>query len=140
MLGDHQNVESAEDAGLLGHSDADHFAYCWRHRKVLVTHDFDFLDEENLPDTRNPGVVVFNCDSRDEQSVARIIALLPRLRAVIGEAGWRHTRSVVSADGKARVRRSNSAIGKERTDTFRFTPQGHFEPVDIVPKKKLRRG
>lgn len=49
------NVETAEQARLLGHEDSDHFAYCWRHQRLLITHDLDFLDDQNLPDTRNPG-------------------------------------------------------------------------------------
>ena len=95
VLNVRENVQTAEQAGLLGHADPDHFAYCWRHRRVLLTHDFDFFNYKNpeLPDTRNPGVIVFNCDSRDLKSVEKILTFLPRFWAVAGDAGWRRTRS-----------------------------------------------
>ena len=60
------NAQTAAQAGLLGRSDEDHFAHCWKRRKVLVTFDFDFIDYKNpnLPETRNPGVIALDCDVR----------------------------------------------------------------------------
>ena len=71
-------MESAAQAGLLGHSDQDHFACCWKRRKVLVTFDFDFLDYKNpnLPDTRNPGLIVMDCDTRKRDQVLRSVSYL----------------------------------------------------------------
>jgi hypothetical protein len=80
----HSNVETAEQAKLLGRADSDHFAYCWRRGRVLVTHDFDFYDYKNpeLPDIRNPGVIVLDCDSGNAEGVEAILALFPRPHGV----------------------------------------------------------
>jgi DNA invertase Pin-like site-specific DNA recombinase/predicted nuclease of predicted toxin-antitoxin system len=48
----------AGDVGLLGHSDDDIFSYAWRERRMLLTHDRDFLDDKRFPEHRNPGLVV----------------------------------------------------------------------------------
>src|SRR5258706_9639725 len=70
-------AETAAQARLLGHSDEDQFACCWKRKKVLITFDFDFLDYKNpnLPDTRNPGVVVLDCDTRTRSGLARCVVL-----------------------------------------------------------------
>lgn len=122
----HQSVETAEEARLLGRADADHFAYCWRRGKVVVTHDFDFYDYKNpeLPDTRNPGVIVLDCDSGNTRAIEAILEFLPRLVQLIGERGWRHTRTVVSPSGRVRLRRRGRDSGEYQIEHFRLTSQG----------------
>ncbi|MGE3509290.1 MAG: hypothetical protein AB7N65_10445 [Vicinamibacterales bacterium] len=127
MLGlRHQGVETAEQAGLLGRADSDHFAYCWRSGKIMVTHDFDFYNYKNpeLPDTRNPGVVVLDCDSGNTEGIEKILDFLPILADLIGERGWRHTRTVVSPSGRVRLRRRNRNSGRYQIEHFRLTSRG----------------
>jgi hypothetical protein len=122
-------VESAAQAGLLGHDDPDHFAYCWRRRKVLVTFDFDFLDykNSNLSDTRNPGVIVLDCDTRKRDQVVRAVSYVPRMAEVVGGREWRHTRSVVGPTGNVRIRRRNANTGAHEVERYRFRADDRLE-------------
>ena len=52
------NAVFGPDVGLRGKSDEDVFAYAWRQKRMLWTHDNDFLDDRKFPEHRNPGVVV----------------------------------------------------------------------------------
>jgi predicted nuclease of predicted toxin-antitoxin system len=44
--------------GLRGKADKTVFAYAWREKRVLLTHDKDYLSDRQYPFTRNPGVIV----------------------------------------------------------------------------------
>lgn len=46
-----------KDCGLSGKPDENVMAFAWRERRMLVTHDQDFLDDRRFPPHRNPGVV-----------------------------------------------------------------------------------
>jgi hypothetical protein len=135
----HKNVETAEQAKLLGRADSDHFGYCWRHGKVLVTHDFDFYDYKNpeLPDVRNPGVIVLDCDSGNTEAVEAILAYLPRLTDLIVERGWKHTRMIVTRSGRVTVRRRNRNSGADEIEHYRFAREGFF--VRDAPSGPRRR-
>ena len=52
------NVKFALDVGLGHKSDQDVFAYAWREKRLLLTHDKDFLNDRKFPFNRNPGVIV----------------------------------------------------------------------------------
>lgn len=53
-------VTTAQDVGLVGHSDEDHVSYAQRHSLVLATCDRDFLDERRHPLIHCPAIFVFN--------------------------------------------------------------------------------
>jgi predicted nuclease of predicted toxin-antitoxin system len=52
------NTRFVEDLGLRGRSDEDVFATAWKEKRILVTHDTDFLDNKRFPPNRNPGIIV----------------------------------------------------------------------------------
>jgi predicted nuclease of predicted toxin-antitoxin system len=52
------NVRYVDDVGLLGRSKEEVLAFAWREQRILLTHDFDFLDDSRFPFQRNPGLVV----------------------------------------------------------------------------------
>jgi predicted nuclease of predicted toxin-antitoxin system len=120
------NAEFVGDVGLSGHSDEDIFAYAWREKRMLWTHDRDFLDDTRFPGHRNPGVVVLPGGSGDEQAMgAGIGAAL----AVFGAAPsvWEKTKSVVSPSGEMAIRRRNFDTGKIETIRYRMTGKGYAE-------------
>ena len=127
----HQSVETASHAGLLGRADQEHFAHCWRRGRVLVTHDFDFADykKAELPDTRNPGVIVLDCDSKDSAEVLRVLSYVPRIADVTAGRGWRHTRTVLGPTGFLRIRRRNRNTGADEIEQYRINTDGLFERV-----------
>ncbi len=52
-------------------SDEDQAAYAWRERRSIATFDYDFFDPSKLPQTRNPGVIVIDCDRSRDNEVRR---------------------------------------------------------------------
>jgi predicted nuclease of predicted toxin-antitoxin system len=52
------NVKCGPDVGLGGKDDQDVFAFAWRERRIILTHDKDFMDDRQFPFNRNPGVLV----------------------------------------------------------------------------------
>jgi predicted nuclease of predicted toxin-antitoxin system len=52
------NVCYVDDVGLLGRSDEEVLAFAWKEQRILLTYDFDFLDDSRFPFHRNPGLVV----------------------------------------------------------------------------------
>jgi predicted nuclease of predicted toxin-antitoxin system len=62
------NVEFAGDVGLAGKDNSEVASYAWREKRMIWTHDSDFLDDTLLPEHRNPGVVVLPGANGDHQS------------------------------------------------------------------------
>jgi len=65
------NAKSVTDLKLEGRSDEDVFAAAWKEKRVLITHDADFLDNHRFPLYRNPGVVLVRpgSDGRDNDGL-----------------------------------------------------------------------
>jgi predicted nuclease of predicted toxin-antitoxin system len=120
------NAEFVGDVGLGGHSDEDIFAYAWREKRMLWTHDRDFLDNARFPDHRNPGVVVLPGGSGDEQAMG---AGIGTALAVFGAAPsiWEKTKSVVSPSGEMTIRGRHFDTGKIETTRYRMTGKGYAE-------------
>ena len=68
------NVEFAGDVGLAGKDDTEIASYAWREKRMIWTHDRDFLDDTLLPEHRNPGVVVLPGGDGSLESNGRRIA------------------------------------------------------------------
>jgi len=120
------NVEFVSDVGLGGHSDEDVFAYAWREKRMLWTHDRDFLDDTRFPEHRNPGVVVLPGGDGDNQAIAVGIATALR---VFGAAPsiWEKTKSAISRTGEMTIRRRKFDTGKIETTRYRMTGKGYAE-------------
>src|ERR1700749_3560923 len=52
------NVRYVDDVGLLGRSAQEMLRFAWREQRILLTHNFEFLDDSRFPFRRNPGLVV----------------------------------------------------------------------------------
>jgi len=52
------NVKFVPDIGLGGRSDEDVFAFAWDEKRILLTHDQDFLNDRAFPFNRNPGTPI----------------------------------------------------------------------------------
>src|SRR3989338_6389516 len=53
------NAKHVGEVGLSGHPDDDVYAYSFKHKRILLTHDTDYLDNSRFPFHRNPGVFIF---------------------------------------------------------------------------------
>ncbi len=80
------NVAFAGELGLLGRSDEDVFAMAWKEKRVIVTHDMDFLDNRRFPPHRNPGVIRIapGADGRDQEGLRRCLAMSTLLGGNMG--------------------------------------------------------
>jgi predicted nuclease of predicted toxin-antitoxin system len=88
LQGDGYNVQYVGDIGLCGRSDEDVFAAAWKDKRVLITHDADFLDNNRFPPHRNPGVVLVRpgSDGHDDDG---LIACLAKVVLLAGKnATW----------------------------------------------------
>src|SRR6516162_2005349 len=52
------NAVDVWQVGLNGRDDRAVFAYAWRHRRILLTHDEGFWNDRRFPEHRNPGLVI----------------------------------------------------------------------------------
>lgn len=51
-------ADHVRDVGLAGMDDNAVFAWAWKHKRWILTHDEDFLDDHHFPFHRTHGVVV----------------------------------------------------------------------------------
>ena len=51
-------ADHVRDVGLTGKDDKAVFAWAWKHRRWILTHDEDFLDDRQFPFHRTYGVIV----------------------------------------------------------------------------------
>jgi predicted nuclease of predicted toxin-antitoxin system len=71
------NSKSVIELGLKGRGDEEVFAMAWQEKRVIITHDGDFLDDRNYPPHRNPGVVIIGlgADGRDNEGLLQCLVL-----------------------------------------------------------------
>ena len=88
LKGQGYNTRTAAELGLHGRGDEEIFAAAWKEERVIITHDDDFLDNREFPQSRNPGVVVIRpgADGRDDDGLVR--CLLLTLMIVGSTAAW----------------------------------------------------
>lgn len=79
------NARFVSDFGLIGRSDEEVFSVAWRKRRIILTHDRDFLDDQRFPFHRNPGVVVLP-GAQGDGTLEPALADLLRIFAPYGEA------------------------------------------------------
>src|SRR6516162_10051520 len=123
------NAEFAGDVGLNGHSDDDVFAYAWREKRMLWTHDRDFLDDSRYPEHRNPGLVVLPGGAGDSNAMA--VGLNIALTVFGSGPGiWSKTKSIVSPTGETTIRSRDADTGKITARRYRLTARRNAEQWD----------
>jgi predicted nuclease of predicted toxin-antitoxin system len=119
------NAVFVNDVGLSGHSDEDIFAYAWREKRMLWTHDRDFLDDARFPRHRNPGLVILPGGDGDnramEVGVRTALAIFGH-----GPALWSKTKSIVSPTGEMTIRRRNH-VSRYRMRKGRYAEEWRSE-------------
>lgn len=86
------NAKFVEEIGLRGRSDEDIMAAAWKEKRVLLTHDADFLDDQRFPPHRNPGVVVIRPGSNGRESQELLGCLSKTVRLAAAQTNWFHGR------------------------------------------------
>ncbi len=101
------DVEFVPDIGLGGRDNAEVLAYAWRTRRVLLTHDRDFLDDRRFPEHRNPGVVVLPGGSGEEDVLIQALYFAMLLVGRWPES-WIGVKVTVQKDGEVRIRQRHA--------------------------------
>jgi len=96
--------------------DEDQAALCWRGDRTLLTFDYDFLDPQKLPTSRNPGVIILDRDRRNAAGVAAAVFAFSEFERFVG-AITRGTRVVIRGDGHVSVWTS---ANPRRPPNFRY--------------------
>jgi hypothetical protein len=99
-----------DDVGLSGRLGEEVLAFAWEEQRILLTHDFDFLDDSRFPFQRNPGLVVLpgGTDSRVglADAINGVLALIgPYAKA------YRSYKIRITGDGVWTIRRFNAEEG-----------------------------
>jgi predicted nuclease of predicted toxin-antitoxin system len=82
------NAQFVGELDLCGHSDEDIFAAAWQHKRILVTHDADFLDNRRFPHHRNPGVIVIRPGSDGRDDYGLLVCLSKAIEIAGSRASW----------------------------------------------------
>lgn len=113
----------AGDVNLTGKADKNLFAYAWRRKLFLITHDHDFLDDRRFPFSRNPGVIVVPGANGGDRSLIRALV---DVCSVVG--GWRvlweGSKIEIYEDETWRVRQFQKHIGRHTTELFKWDKHG----------------
>jgi hypothetical protein len=113
------NVRYVEDVGLLGRSGEEVLAFAWKEQRILLTHDFDFLDDSRFPFHGNPGLVVLPGATGSRLGLADAIN---GVLALIGPyfKAYRGYKIRITEDGVWTIRSFNTEEGSHQEIRVKF--------------------
>ncbi len=76
-------VETARDISAQDQSDEFHYKRAFKTKRVLLTHDKDYLDNERFPLSQTNGIIIFNIDTDNTSEIARAIEVVDVVLAKI---------------------------------------------------------
>jgi predicted nuclease of predicted toxin-antitoxin system len=88
------NAKFGPDVGLKGKADPTVYAYAWREKRILLTHDKDYLNDREYPFNRNPGVIVLPGEEGERVPLRMAIRSMLNIFARSGRAGNRRWESL----------------------------------------------
>ena len=103
--------------GLAGCDDRKVFALSWRHRRLLITHDTDYLDDTRFPYNRCGGLMVLPMFGRQTLDFSALVGRATRT-VEKGADLWFGTKIVVSQDKLLTVH--NWEKSKGSIDVWRY--------------------
>jgi Uncharacterized protein conserved in bacteria len=81
------NVKGVSELGLQGRCDDDVFNIAYKEKRIILTQDKDFLDNERFPLYRNPGVILIpDCPGKSDllfKIIAFAVAYVGSLHEVV---------------------------------------------------------
>ena len=114
-----RNVRYVDDVGLSGRSDEEVLAFAWEEQRILLTHDFEFLDDSRFPFERNPGLVVLPGGT---DSTVELAEAINGVLALIGpySKAYRGFKIRIAEDGVWTIRRFNTEEGVHQEISVKF--------------------
>ncbi|MGA2367297.1 MAG: DUF5615 family PIN-like protein [Dehalococcoidia bacterium] len=119
-------VQTAGEAGLIGHDDSDHIAHAFRYDRILLTRDKDYLDNQKHPHHRNPGIIVLDIEPITREGLTNVLFLLKIAVRPYREI-WRESKILISRDGYITVWEKDHEAGKRQKSRFRLGPHGSIQ-------------
>jgi len=94
------NTRYGPDVGLGGKADPVVYALAWREKRILLTHDKDYLNDREYPFNRNPGVIVLPGEEGEQEPLRNAVRSMLNIlrvsrflcdRSILPEGGmsWR---------------------------------------------------
>jgi predicted nuclease of predicted toxin-antitoxin system len=112
--------------GLNGRDDQAVFAFAWKHRRILLTHDEDFWDDRRFPEHRNPGVVILPGANGNEIDMLRGLWWMTLLMRR-GPEQWLKQKVRITRDGEVNTRFREWKTGAMVTHRYRFNRRRPME-------------
>jgi len=126
----HWNVRHADEIALGSHEDESIYAHARSEKRVLLTHDPDFLDDRRFPPRLSPGVIIL---PGAEGKRSALMLALGRLLMIVGRHRelWTGTKAEITEDGTWTVRTFERDTGRVELRRYRFS-RGKFEGWEYV--------
>jgi predicted nuclease of predicted toxin-antitoxin system len=119
------NVAYAADVSLAGKDDETVYGFAWRAKRIILTHDKDFLDDRRFPPQSNPGVVVLPGGSG---STAALVAGIRDVGGAIGRYAllYKGEKIAIAEDGSWVVKGLDRPRGVRCRERYKFGPGGRM--------------
>jgi predicted nuclease of predicted toxin-antitoxin system len=119
------DVETARDIGAERQPDDFHFKRAYNSKRVLLTHDSDYLDNTQFPLSQTRGVVILNIDTSDTSKIARALEVVDTIFGSMSR-GMQEKKIVVNSDYTiTMIYRLQTETGlKEARARYRFDRNG----------------
>jgi predicted nuclease of predicted toxin-antitoxin system len=113
------NVCCVDDVGLLGRSGEEVLAFAWKEQRILLSRDFDFLDDSRFPFHPNPGLVVLPGATG---SILELADAISSVLALIGPyfKAYRGYKIRIAEDGVWTIRCFNTEKGIHQEIRVKF--------------------
>src|SRR3990172_5841635 len=70
------DVKTASEIGAEQQPDIFHYRRAFKEKRVLLTHDKGYLNNEDYPLLQTRGVIIFNIDYNDPKQIARALEVI----------------------------------------------------------------
>lgn len=117
------NVKYVDDVGLRGRSDKYIYAYARRKRRVILTHDDDFMDNRQFPIIISPGVVKIPGAAGDEAALVHAVSQVIFMFGKLGDF-FEKTKISISSKGIWAVFKYDHPSGKIVKSIYKFPRHG----------------
>ena len=122
----HFKVQTAREASLIGHDDADHVAHAFRNNQILLTRDKGYLNDQKHPPHRNPGIVILDVEPMTREVLTNALWILKTVVRPYREI-WQGSKILISRDGYITVWQMNYETGKQQKQRYRFGRRGEAQ-------------
>jgi len=112
------NAKFVSEVNLSGKSDENIYQYSFKHNRIILTHDEDFLNNQQFPYYCNPGVIIFPGGDGNvtvlERSIADMLVVIAPFREI-----YKGAKIIFYADREFKIMSAHKD-GYIRTSRYKF--------------------